>query len=75
MGQPGVASTLVGARTRAQLDDNLAALRVALTPAQRQRLDDASAPPPTFSTALTSPAVRRMVFGGHDVRGWSDAVC
>jgi aryl-alcohol dehydrogenase-like predicted oxidoreductase len=73
MGQPGVASTLVGARTRAQLDANLAALRIALTPGQRQRLDDASAPPPTFSTALTSPAVRRMVFGGHDIRGWSDA--
>jgi aryl-alcohol dehydrogenase-like predicted oxidoreductase len=40
---PAVAASLVGARTPAQLDDNLAALQLALDPGQRARLDEASA--------------------------------
>ena len=39
---PGVIVPLVGARTRAQLDDNLGCLDLALAPEQKQRLDDAS---------------------------------
>jgi aryl-alcohol dehydrogenase-like predicted oxidoreductase len=38
----GVIVPLVGARTRAQLDDNLGCLEFALTPEVKQRLDDAS---------------------------------
>ncbi|MFF4533938.1 aldo/keto reductase [Streptomyces sp. NPDC001407] len=41
--KPGVASTLLGARTPAQLEDNLGALAVELTDAQLARLDAAGA--------------------------------
>jgi aryl-alcohol dehydrogenase-like predicted oxidoreductase len=46
-GRPGVSSTIIGARTLAQLDDNLAAADVKLTAAQVARLDELSKP--TFS--------------------------
>ena len=42
-GGPGVVVPLVGARTRAQLDDNLACLDVDLSAEHRARLDEASA--------------------------------
>ena len=42
--RPGVASTIIGARTLAQLEDNLAALEVRLSEDQRKALDDASQP-------------------------------
>ena len=70
--QPGVTATIVGASKVPQLEDNLAALEVALTPDQLQRLSGASAIVPGFSDSLTAPAVRRMVFGGNDVRGWAE---
>ncbi|MGW2187380.1 aldo/keto reductase [Streptomyces sp. NPDC001719] len=41
--KPGVASTPLGARTPAQLEDNLGALAVELTDAQLARLDAAGA--------------------------------
>ncbi|MFI0898128.1 aldo/keto reductase [Streptomyces sp. NPDC020983] len=40
---PGVTAPVVGARTVAQLEDNLGALRVGLTPAHLARLDEISA--------------------------------
>jgi aryl-alcohol dehydrogenase-like predicted oxidoreductase len=40
---PAVVASLVGARTPAQLDDNLGALRLELDSGQRARLDEASA--------------------------------
>lgn len=70
MQRPGVASTLIGVRTAAQLADNLAATTFELTDAQMSRLDAVSAPAAGFSAALTAPPIRRMVFGGHDVAGW-----
>ncbi len=42
--RPGVTSTIFGARTLAQLADNLGALDVTLSAAQRARLDEASRP-------------------------------
>jgi aryl-alcohol dehydrogenase-like predicted oxidoreductase len=42
---PGIVIPLIGARTVAQLDDNLGALKVVLTPEQRDRLDKVSATP------------------------------
>jgi aryl-alcohol dehydrogenase-like predicted oxidoreductase len=42
--RPGVTSTILGARTVAQLDDNLAALDVTLAPEHRARLDELSKP-------------------------------
>ncbi|MFI1094869.1 aldo/keto reductase [Streptomyces sp. NPDC020917] len=40
---PGVTAPIIGARTVAQLDDNLGALEVDLTPSQLARLDEVSA--------------------------------
>jgi aryl-alcohol dehydrogenase-like predicted oxidoreductase len=46
--RPGVASTIIGARTLAQLDDNLAALDVRLEAAQVAKLDELSKPTLSF---------------------------
>jgi aryl-alcohol dehydrogenase-like predicted oxidoreductase len=72
LARPGVAATLIGARTVAQLESNIAATDIAITAGQLQRLDTASLPTPGFSAALTQPHVRRMIFGGHDVVGWGE---
>jgi aryl-alcohol dehydrogenase-like predicted oxidoreductase len=68
-GQPGVASTIIGASRPEQIVDNLAALDVQLTPEQRQQLDEASAPPAVFPYGIFSSAVQRGIFGGHLVKG------
>ena len=73
MARPGISSTLVGARNVVQLENNLAAASITIGDDQMQRLNAASAPPPGFSSSLTQPMIRRMVFGGHDVTGWNDA--
>lgn len=70
MTRPGVTATLVGARTLPQLTGNIAASGITLSEDQMKRLDETSAPSPGFSAGLTSPMVRRMVFGGNDVTGW-----
>lgn len=72
MARPGVTSTLIGARTVAQLQGNLAAADIRLTDDQTNRLDQVSAPPPGFSASLTSPMIRRMVFGGNEVAAWAE---
>lgn len=72
MARPGVTSTLVGARTVAQLEGSIAAAGLRLDDDQMRRLDVASAPAPGFSAGLAAPAIRRMVFGGHDVAGWNE---
>ncbi len=71
MARPGVASTILGARTVPQLESAIAATGLRLDADQTSRLDAASAPAPGFSAGLASPVVRRMVFGGHDVAGWT----
>jgi aryl-alcohol dehydrogenase-like predicted oxidoreductase len=43
--KPGVTSLIIGARTDAQLAENLAAADLVLTPDEMRRLDDVSAPP------------------------------
>jgi aryl-alcohol dehydrogenase-like predicted oxidoreductase len=45
LGRPGVASLIVGARTEDQLADNLRAVDLELSAAERARLDALSAPP------------------------------
>jgi len=47
-GRPGVASTIIGARTAEQLEDNLGALEIQLTPAQIARLEEVSRPKLNF---------------------------
>ena len=72
MARPGVSSTLIGARKVEQLTGNLTAATLTLDHKQMARLDEASAPTPGFSASVASPAIRRMVFGGHTVRGWAE---
>jgi aryl-alcohol dehydrogenase-like predicted oxidoreductase len=45
LGRPGVASIIIGARTDEQLADNLRAAELVLSEEERQRLEEASAPP------------------------------
>jgi aryl-alcohol dehydrogenase-like predicted oxidoreductase len=55
--RPAVATLLIGARTDAQLEDNLASADLVLTPEERSRLDKVSAPPllyPYWHQALTA---------------------
>ncbi|MBM7788467.1 aldo/keto reductase [Tenggerimyces flavus] len=64
--RPGVVSTLIGARTVEQLDDNLAALDFALSAEQRGLLDEVSA---WKSRDLADSELARQVMnGGTDVR-------
>ena len=72
MGRPGVATTLIGATSVEQLRRNIAAGEVALGDDQRARLDEVGRPDPGFSGGLTAAPIRRMVFGGQEVRGWDE---
>ena len=68
MGRSGVVSPILGARTLAQLEANFRALDLALTPAQVEALDAASAPPPIFPHGFlvnTKPVMQ----GGASVDG------
>ena len=72
LARPGVASTLIGASKLSQLESNIAATDIRLTDDAMRRLDEASAPPLGFSAGLTQPALRRMIFGGHDIAAWGE---
>lgn len=72
LGHAGVSSTLIGANKPSQLDSNIVATDIKLSAEQTQRLDAISAPPSGFSSSLTQPFIRRMIFGGHDVTGWGE---
>lgn len=72
LARPGVASTLIGASKLSQLERNIAAAGLRLSDDQMKRLDEASAPTVGFSAGLTTPAIRRMIFGGHHVAGWGE---
>ena len=66
--EPAVTSTILGARTLDQLEDNLGALDVALTAEQRARLDQASAVEIGFPHRfLRSEMPRRLIFGGTTI--------
>jgi aryl-alcohol dehydrogenase-like predicted oxidoreductase len=75
--RPGVASTIIGARTMEQLDDNLGALDVKLTPEHVKALDAASKPTLSFPADMLS-AVPSFAYGGTTINGqpstaWSNA--
>jgi aryl-alcohol dehydrogenase-like predicted oxidoreductase len=72
MARPEIGSTLIGASKLTQLESNIAATEVELSPSQIERLNTASAPPPTFSSTLTNKGLRAMLFGGHSVVGWGE---
>ncbi len=65
---PQVVSPILGARTLAQLEDNLGALDVVLTEAQRQRLDAASAVELGFPhDFVLRPSIRQIISGGAEI--------
>ena len=70
LGRPGVSSLLIGASRSEQLHDNLAALQVALNPAQTRTLDAASALDAAFPHSGFTAQIRRAIFGGAAVQGW-----
>ena len=72
MARPGITATLIGASKLPQLASNIAASEITLSEDQMTRLNEVSAPAPGLSAGLTSPMIRRMVFGGNDVTGWSE---
>lgn len=67
-GRPGVASTIIGARTIAQLDDNLNALDLKLSEAHIKALDELSAPKLNFPAAFLKFSSTFM-HGGAMVNG------
>ncbi len=68
--QPGVTSTIIGARRIAQLDDNLESLSVTLTPAELAKLDGLTKPKLGFPQSMQPffPAIHN---GGTTVNGTS----
>jgi aryl-alcohol dehydrogenase-like predicted oxidoreductase len=65
---PAVTAPVMGGRTLAQAEDNLAALSLQLTEAHRKRLDEASAPAPIFPARFTArPMAQQLIFGGASV--------
>ncbi len=67
-GRAGVTSTIIGARSLAQLDDNLKGLEVALTAAQTEALDALSKPKLNWPADLLSLA-RDLHGGGTTING------
>ena len=68
--KPGVTSTIIGARTMEQLDDNIGALDVKLTAAHMSALDDATKPALAFPADMLHMAPG-FVNGGTRVNGVS----
>lgn len=67
-GRPGVASTIIGARTLKQLDDNLGALSINLSSAQIAKLDEASKPTFNFPAEFLQ-GVASATHGGISING------
>jgi len=68
--RPGVTSTIIGARTLAQLDDNLAAIDLSLTPEHVARLDALSTPQLNFPAAFLANGAA-FFHGGTTINGRS----
>ena len=70
--RPGVASTIIGARTLGQLEDNLASSEVRLQPEQLARLDALSRPKLSFPADFIANGAP-IVQGGSTINGRSTA--
>lgn len=66
--QPGVASTIIGARRKDQLIDNLGALSISLTGAHHARLNELTTPVLPFPCAFLQ-MVRSAIHGGISING------
>jgi aryl-alcohol dehydrogenase-like predicted oxidoreductase len=71
--RPGVASTIIGARTIAQLEENLGALDVQLSPEQVAALDEASRPKLNFPAGFLA-VVGPHPYGGTTINGQTFSV-
>ncbi len=71
--RPGVASTIIGVRTVAQLDDNLGAVDVRLTPEDIAKLDALSRPQLPFPANMAAMETA-IINGGTTVNGRSGPV-
>jgi aryl-alcohol dehydrogenase-like predicted oxidoreductase len=67
--RPGVAATIIGARTLQQLDDNLAALAVRLSAQDLERLDASTAPTLNFPYEFISRGAPRFSSSGTTING------
>ncbi len=66
--RPGVAATILGATTLAQLEDNLGALEFEIPRALSERLEAASRPEPTFPYTFFGDEMQSRLCGGVPVR-------
>lgn len=69
--QPGITSTIIGATSVKQLEDNLASLEFAIPSELRSRLDDASAIEPLHPYLFFGGEIGKMSSGGVAVRPWT----
>jgi aryl-alcohol dehydrogenase-like predicted oxidoreductase len=67
--RPGVSSAIVGARTRAHLEDDVKALDVHLSPDQSTRLDELTTPQLPFPIPFLAAAAANLHQGGAVVNG------
>jgi aryl-alcohol dehydrogenase-like predicted oxidoreductase len=66
--RPGIASTIIGARTMDQLEDNLGALEVMLTTEQMKQLNDVSQPKLSFPNDFLD-GVKAFGYNGSTIDG------
>ena len=66
--RPGIASTIIGARTMEQLEDNLGALEVQLTAEQIKKLDEVSKPKLNFPHDFLE-TVKQFGYNGATIDG------
>src|SRR6516225_5280889 len=71
--QPGMTSTILGATTLAQLNDNLGALELAIPAELRKQLDEVSALQPVHPYTFFGPPILTFNSGGISVEPWTPA--
>jgi aryl-alcohol dehydrogenase-like predicted oxidoreductase len=69
--QAGITSTIIGASSLAQLNDNLGSLDLSIPAEIRQRLEAASAVPLVHPYVFFKGMIQNMIHGGVAVKAWS----
>ncbi len=71
--QPGITSTILGASSLAQLNDNLGSLDFTIPADLRKRLDEASALEAVHPYVFFGGMIQGMIHGGVQVKAWKAA--